>query len=442
MNERKRKINSVLASSLKSNGKKGIEAELAMAKLNIAKRNYDKAEVSLLALIGEKPSDRVKEQEEKEKETNKKTSKTKPSEKNKKASNDKKTATNKESKTVMVEVKKIQPDVRQALYTLYSTWGRALMSEEDKKYEAIVDKYEQALRFVDKYDAEKLLKEDMMVVLETHAESLKKQGNIAEAIPYYKKSLKYKYLPNTLVEIANGYDRLGDLDEAIVWYREAFKANPSVISIRLTNALIKKARQLQDDKKMVEAKKYFDEADNISREANLPLDVLYPVKVSEVEIISSLDDYTGEMQPVVKIKFENQSDRDLSFLVAKVSFMTGSKNLGEVTQVVVTPEKLLGKKGSKKDKIKASVKASEPLNVHMLEKGILRVKVSIAYNEMDGQDWKVKAMQEAALYRPKPDYEDDPERAPEPFLPLPPSNQAPLPGNPNSSPGAPLVPPA
>src|SRR5690606_3233684 len=121
----------------------------------------------------------------------------------------------------------------------------------------------------------------------------------------------------------------------------AFDANPQVISLRLTDVLLRKGRQLLDAKKAEEAKQYFDEADRITASAKIPLEKLYPVNISNVKIDFNLDRETGEMSPKVRMSFTNGAPRPINFLMARASFVSGDQELASATEVVATPEKPL-----------------------------------------------------------------------------------------------------
>lgn len=362
-------------------------ADIAMSKLAVAKKEYPVAEEMLLKALGNAkkglgPDNRAK--------------------------------TEAQYRDIM--------DIRQSLFELYETWGDDIaetgkLAATKTHYPDLIAKYERALRYVNDYRNEDELKEKLIECYNFYAGYLADQNEDEKSILLMKKSLRYRYLPETLIEIAAAYERIKKLDDAIEWYRKAFDANPSTISIRLTKVLIDKAHLLMDEKKQEEARRYFDEADQVSKRANLPLDVLYPVKVSELQVISSLDEETGEFEPKVKIRLENAGERTLNFLAVKVDVMSEDEQISQMMDVVASPDTPLYAKAdldtlpSKPTKSKASkpsskasitLKPEEKLNVHMFKRGQFKIVVSIAYSEGNDQVWKVKAIQEAAIQRKKP----------------------------------------
>ncbi|MEB3288219.1 MAG: hypothetical protein VKJ04_12055 [Vampirovibrionales bacterium] len=304
--------------------------------------------------------------------------------------------------------------LRQALFELYDAWGDDLMAEEaeseDKKlYPDMIAKYERALRYANDYRNEDGVKEKLIEAYTFYAAYLSDHKKDDQAITLMKKSLRYRYLPETLIELASAYERTGNLDEAIVWYRKAFDANPSTISIRLTSVLMKKGRLLLEDKKQEEADRYFEEADQISKRANLPLDQLYPVKISEMQVVSNVDAETGEFMPKVKLRFENSGERSINFLITKVELVSGDEEITQMTQVIASPDKPMLSKNDFEEggKLKKDAKTwssitlmpKEKLNVHMFKRGQYKVVVSTAYNEGPEQTWKIQAVQEAKIQK-------------------------------------------
>ena len=261
---------------------------------------------------------------------------------------------------------------------------------------------------MDEYRLEDSVKEKLMENISTYAEDLNRERQYQKSIIILEKSLKYRYLPDTLVQIADAYDRLNKLDESIDWYRKAFDADPNIISIRLTDVLLKKGRQLLDEKKPKEAQKYFEEAEQIGKIANIPLDVLYPVRVADVQVNATVDNETGEFMPNIKVKVANESERDINFLALKVVIMSGDQEITSIKHSVASPDKKLPAKDKKNSTISLNIKPSEPLNVHSLPQRQILVKIYIAYNEGENQIWKAKANHEVVIRDNKPPAEADP----------------------------------
>jgi tetratricopeptide (TPR) repeat protein len=220
----------------------------------------------------------------------------------------------------------------------------------------------------------------------------------ATAIQQLKYSLRFKYLPDTLVQIAEIYGRMNQTDDSFEWYRKAFEVNPDVVGLRLTNVLIQKGQQLLQDKKPDEAKQYFDEADQISQQAKVPLDSLYPVSVASVKINNDMDSATGEFEPTVDIRLSNDSTRDLSFLAVKAEFLSGDDVLAQSTDQVASPDNPFPMKSSRsKNTVTVSLKPDSKLNIHALQGGKMTVKISIAYRDGNDAVWKLKSIQEATI---------------------------------------------
>jgi tetratricopeptide (TPR) repeat protein len=288
--------------------------------------------------------------------------------------------------------------VKQALFELYEQWGNTLSEAEPKDYVTIIPKYRASLAYVSNYQAQQTIEEKLTDAIRAYTDKLIAIKDYDTAIQQLKVSLIIKYLPDTLVQIADTYGRMNRLDDAIEWYRKAFEANPDVVGLRLTNVLVQKGQQLLDAKKPDEAKKYFAEADQISQQAKVPLDNLYPVTVSSVKIDSAFDEATGQFEPTVKVKLANDANRDLSFLAVKVEFLSGNDTLAEATEQVATPDKPFPMRGSKKgNSVSVSLKPETQLSIHALQGGKMTVKISIAYRDGNDAVWKLKSIQETTV---------------------------------------------
>jgi tetratricopeptide (TPR) repeat protein len=291
------------------------------------------------------------------------------------------------------------PDLKQAMFELYEQWGNTLSEAEPKDYAAIVQKYRTSLLYVNDYQAQQSVEEKLTDAIHAYTERLIAMKDYGTAIQQLKVSLRFKYLPDTLVQIAEIYGRMNQTDDSIEWYRKAFEVNPDVVGLRLTNVLVQKGQELAQDKKLDEAKKYFDEADQISQQAKVPLDSLYPVSVASVKINNDMDEATGEFEPTVDIKLANDSSRDLSFLAVKAEFMSGDNALAQSTAQVATPDNPFPMRGSSHSKNTESIslKPDHKLNIHALQGGKMTVKISIAYRDGNEAVWKLKSIQEATI---------------------------------------------
>lgn len=336
-----------IAASLKSNGSVGnTAASIAMSKLSVSRKQFDVAEKQLVAAYRKSPGD---------------------------------------------------PDIQNALFDTYSLWGETLL-EENQDYLGAIQKYERALRFATDYTLEDRLKDQLVEAVQTYSKVLIQQQDFESAIMLLKKSLRYRYQPNTLIQVAELYERLKRLDDAIVWYRKAFDANPAIISLKLSNMLMQKGRELVDAKQPEVAEKYFQEARQISEMANVPQELLYPVSVNNVQLqVKDFDVDTGEFLPVAQLTLQNRGVRPLNFLTLKAAFYAGEHQVGELVQTVVSPEAPLSAEGQPKNSKNLALKPSRRMNLHMLEGQPLRVKISVAYSEDQNPEWYTKAIHEASL---------------------------------------------
>jgi len=289
-------------------------------------------------------------------------------------------------------------NVKQALFELYEQWGNTLSEAEPKDYVMIVQKYRTSLSYVSSYQAQQAVEEKLIDAIRAYTDKLIAMKDYDTAIQQLKVSLIIKYLPDTLVQIADTYAHMNRLDDAIDWYRKAFEANPEVVGLRLTTVLVQKGQQLMNEKKPDEAKKYFAEADQISQQAKVSLDNLYPVSVSSVKIDSDFDEATGQFEPTVKLKLTNDSNRDLNFLAVKTEFLSGNDTLAESQEQVATPDKPFPMRASRgSSTISVKLKPETQLNIHALQGGKLTVKISISYRDGNDTVWKLKSIQDVTV---------------------------------------------
>lgn len=288
--------------------------------------------------------------------------------------------------------------LKHALFELYEHWGNTLSEADLKDYSLIIQKYRTALQYVNNYQSQRDIENKLIDAINTYTEKLIAMKDYGTALQQLKLSLRFKYLPDTLIQIAETYSNLNQLDESIQWYRKAFEVNPEVVGLRFTNILMQKGQQLTQAKQPEEAKKYFEEAEQISKKAQVPLDSLYPVSIARVKIDTDLDEATGEFEPTLDIKLSNDSTRDLSYLSVKAEFLSGNELLAEVTEQVATPDKPLPMKMERAgNTASVQLKPDSKLNIHTLQNGKLTVKISIAYRDGTDPGWKLKSIQEATI---------------------------------------------
>jgi tetratricopeptide (TPR) repeat protein len=270
-----------------------------------------------------------------------------------------------------------------------------------KDYPAIVEKYDRSLRFVNDYQAQQGVEDKLLEAIRSYTERLIAMKDYPQAVRLLKLSLRFKYLPETLLQIADSYGQMDQLDESIDWYRKAFDASPNVVGLRLTNVLVEKGQLLAKAHQKDEAQKYFDEADRVSKQAEIPLDNLYPVDVSRIKVDTDVDEATGEISPHIKLRLSNDSSRDLNFLAVKAEFLSGTDKLVEVKEIAASPDKPFPMKDNRpwlEHNIRVvKLEPTEKLNIHALKDGKITVKISIAYQDGGDTTWKLKSIQEITI---------------------------------------------
>jgi tetratricopeptide (TPR) repeat protein len=293
------------------------------------------------------------------------------------------------------------PHVRQAMFELYERWGNVLYESPQKDYPTIVEKYERSLQFVNDYRAQQSVEDKLLEAIHSYTDRLIAMKDYPQAVRLLKLSLRFKYLPETLLEIADAYGQMNQLDESIDWYRRAFDVSPNVVGLRLTNVLVQKGQMLAKSNHKDEAQKYFDEADRISKQAQIPLDSLYPVTVSRIKVDTNVDDATGEIAPHIRLRLSNDSSRDLNFLAVKAEFLSGADKLAEAEELAASPDKPFPMKDNRpwleRNIRVVELEPQDKLNIHSLKDGKITVKISIAYQDGGDAVWKLKSIQEITV---------------------------------------------
>lgn len=292
-------------------------------------------------------------------------------------------------------------NVRQAMFELYEQWGNMLYDAPQKEYPAIVEKYELALRFANNYEGQQGVEDKLIDSIRSYTERLISLKNYPEAVRLLKLSLRFKYLPETLIQIAETYGMMDQLDDSIDWYRKAFDVSPNVVGLRLTNVLVQKGQMLAKAQQKDEAQKYFDEADKVSQQAKIPLDNLYPVDVSRIKVDTDVDDATGEISSHIRLRLANDSSRDLNFLAIKAEFISGDDTLVAVEEVAASPDNPFpmrdGRPWLERNIRVVELQPKNKLNIHALKDGKITVKISIAYQDGGDAIWKLKSIQEITV---------------------------------------------
>ncbi len=305
------------------------------------------------------------------------------------------------SKEALKKYNRNDVHISQAFYELYEQWGDTLTEAEPKDYPSIIRKYEFALRYVNEYPVQENIDQKLVDVLRSYTDKLLEMGDYPNAILQLKTSLRFGYNTDTLVQLAETYDRMNQIDDSINAYREAFKANPSVVGLRLTSVLVQKGQQLVATHKDKDAQAYFDEADQVSKQAKVPLDSLYPTSIGAVKIKTDIDEATGEFSPQVSLNVSNDSSRPLNFMAVKVEFFTGDTLLATTTTQVAGPDSPLdAKTANRKHATAVTVHPDNNLNIHSLQGDKMTVKISIAYRDGADTAWILKSIQDTTVRPP------------------------------------------
>jgi tetratricopeptide (TPR) repeat protein len=302
-----------------------------------------------------------------------------------------------------LQMAKLHPknaEVRKALFNLYHDWANRLL-EDKKPLDQPLSKFEKAWEYVSDYDEQDQLKSAWLATMRQYVEDQVKQKHFDNAIRMLERVLKVNYDPEMQVQLASTYERKGDLNNAIAGYRKAFTSNPPIIGMKLSSLLVKKGEQLAKAGKADEAAALFAEAKQVSNTASIPLDTIYPIKLSQVKLSYDNNLDTDEVHPELHVTFANGAkNKPLPFLAARVQFFANDQLLGEVRQPVATAEDPLQE--NKQAPKTLVFRPTESLNLYQLEGKPLIARLSVAYNDGDKPSWKQLLAEEVVVHRSRP----------------------------------------
>jgi tetratricopeptide (TPR) repeat protein len=311
--------------------------------------------------------------------------------------------------------------------------------------------YQQALQTVQTYAREKALKQKLLALLEQWLEGAPTEGNTTNAqdAPYKTRTRKttvnqssqeaiaileplVRWLPEPDLMI-----RLGDLylleaealsptftaetrgtrknetsgattpyDTAIAWYRQAYQAAPHGVGVKLAHVLTLRGKMHLKANHEALAAADFKESDlllgrSAGDESLATPSLLYPVSIKTLSVAPNVNRDAHTLQPSATVTLVSEAHRPLQHLMARVQILSGSKVLGEWTNIVATPKKPLETDGLPLGRRTWSVKLREPVSLDLLTSGgSLRVTTSISYDipeEGTKPSWELKRVQEIRI---------------------------------------------
>lgn len=279
------------------------------------------------------------------------------------------------------------PELLMAIVDMYDDWGDSYLEANPPDYEKAFLKYSAGLRFVKSQQQQKPLQEKLVKTATHLAGIYDNNKEYDKAIAVLKRALHYDYSTNNLMAIAAMYEQKEDLDEAIVWYRKAYKKDPNVISLTLSSILMKKGRELNEAHQPKLAEQYFAEAKKINATVKLPIDTLYPVEATNVDLAYKINSDAFDMAPTVKFDISNKGSYPINYLAVKVFFLTGDEKLADAQRVIATNHKPLAPSGEPKGRKTLEIKPKVTIPLEDLEKGKLRVQMMVSYSDKEDTKW-------------------------------------------------------
>lgn len=280
------------------------------------------------------------------------------------------------------------PELLMALVDLYSDWGDHYLEQSPPKYEQAFIKYSRGLRFVKSDAQQKPLEEKLVESVSFLSDQYENDKEYDKAIAVLKRAAQFKYDPDLLVKIAALYENKGDLDKAIAWNREAYKMAPQIISLKLSSLLIRKGRELNEAHQPQKAETFFQEARKVNETVRLPLDTLYPIKASRVEVAYQINPSALTMTPTVNFTLANGGSHPLNRLRVRAEFLgKGDRKLSEAEELVASSTRPLPPSTTEKGGRTVRLEANGSISLSDLPGDKLKIRISITYEDTMDAKW-------------------------------------------------------
>ncbi len=299
--------------------------------------------------------------------------------------------------------------LRQALADGYTGWGDNL--RQAGKLDEALTKYKQALTVAGSYNQEQAIEKDIADVAlqlsEQYVVDKNQKGLIAALTPI----LEITAEPTLMVRLADAYQETGELDKAITWYRRAYDAEPETIQVKLSQVMLLRGQELLNKGKTKEAAPYFAEAESLlttTISEDEAMATLYPVDVSDFQVIPNLNRAALLLQPSAKITVKSESYKPIEDLRVRFLVRSESAVLAETVTQLATAKKPLAAMGSKGDARSTTVGVPKAINLSSSKDQVLALQVAVAYGSSG--HWHTKAVQQLKIQAPTaptPDTADD-----------------------------------
>ncbi len=285
------------------------------------------------------------------------------------------------------EQNKKDPELLMAMVDLYEDWGDYYMEKDAPDYEKAFLKYSAGLRYVRTYNQQKPLQEKLVRTADHLSGQYDNNKDYNKAIAVLKRALQYDPSADNHIKVAEMYEKKEDLDKAIDWYRKAYELDPRIISLKLSNMLMKKGRELNEAHLAKEAEKYFAEAKRINETVKLPHDTLYPVKAVNVKLDYKVNADAFSLVPTVVYDIKNDGSYPINFMATRVYFMTGNDKLADANKVIANSNDPLAPRGEPKGARRVELTPASAIPLEDLEKGQLRVQIFVSYTRDENTKW-------------------------------------------------------
>jgi tetratricopeptide (TPR) repeat protein len=285
---------------------------------------------------------------------------------------------------ILLEVKDPKPEkVKLKLAQVYLKWGDDLYSPVTRL--DAVDKYRLAFKNFEDIDVEAQQKvEDRVIKIYTDiAKEYISENKIDQATTILKQSLDFVDNPTAHINLAEIYRKQNKRDEAIAEFEKAYEVDTTgTAALYLSELLVEKGIELAKKADMEQAKEQFEKAQEVNPSIVIPAEILYSLALEGIKTKLVPNTITDRVYPGIVFKVKNEGKEKINFLKAKVLFYEEGKVIGKAEKVIASKKDPLEVKKST-----GTISLTSETGVKDVKKQhVLQAKIYLAYDSQS--DWK------------------------------------------------------
>ncbi|MGD9579893.1 MAG: tetratricopeptide repeat protein [Vampirovibrionia bacterium] len=318
------------AVELSGNSNNKFDAQIAMATMLLADKNYEKAEKLLLSVDEPRPK-----------------------------------------------------EVKKALADLYIDWGDVKFADNNQT--EAVDKYKLAFKALEEVDveAQQKIENKLIKTYDDMANFHLTKKELDKAIEVLNDSVSFIDNPSSHIKLAEIYKKQKKMDLAIEQYEKAYDLDTTgTAALYLGELLVDKGVDLAQKNKMDEAKECFEKAQEANPSIVIPAEIMYSLSLVSIKPDLIKNDVSDQIFPKLTLAIKNKAKYDIDSLRVQAVFMDSGNILGRAEKTIV-----------QKDDPLAFDKTTKPFSltcangaVGLKKAHLIQAKIYISYG--NDTDWK------------------------------------------------------